>query len=69
MQNFMFNLPTRIIFGPGTVDQVGIKAARLGERAMIVTGKRSAAAVTSFVYDPSVGPIQSRRETRVPLIT
>ncbi len=69
MQNFTFHLPTRIIFWTGTVDQVGIKAARLGERAMIVTGKRSAAAVTSFVYDPSVGPIRSRRETRVPLIT
>jgi alcohol dehydrogenase YqhD (iron-dependent ADH family) len=44
MQNFTFNLPTKIVFGPGTVDQVGIEAAQLGQRALIVTGKRSAAA-------------------------
>jgi len=44
MQNFTFHLPTKIIFGQGTVEQVGVEAARLGERAMIVTGRRSAAA-------------------------
>jgi alcohol dehydrogenase YqhD (iron-dependent ADH family) len=43
MFNFIFHLPTRIIFGPGTIDQVGVEAARLGKRAMIVTGKKSAA--------------------------
>lgn len=42
MQNFTFHLPTKIIFGPGTIDRVGVEAAQLGERALIVTGKRSA---------------------------
>ena len=44
MQNFTFYLPTRLIFGKGTINQVGVEAAKLGDRAMIVTGKRSASA-------------------------
>ncbi len=44
MQNFVFHLPTKIIFGAGTLDQCGIEAAKLGKRALIVTGKRSASA-------------------------
>lgn len=43
MQEFTFFLPTRIIFGPGTISRVGAEAANLGRRALIVTGKRSAA--------------------------
>jgi alcohol dehydrogenase YqhD (iron-dependent ADH family) len=43
MQNFTFYLPTKIVFGPGTIDRVGIEAAHLGTRALIVTGQRSAA--------------------------
>lgn len=43
MENFTFYLPTRIIFGAGTIDQVGIEAAGLGRRAIIITGRRSAA--------------------------
>jgi len=44
MQNFTFHLPTKIVFGPGTIDRAGAEAAKLGDRALIVTGKRSAAA-------------------------
>lgn len=44
MQDFTFYLPTKIIFGAGTVDQVGVESAALGKRALIVTGKRSASA-------------------------
>jgi len=44
MQNFTFYLPTKIIFGPGTINRIGVEAANLGDRALIVTGKRSAAA-------------------------
>jgi len=44
MQNFTFYLPTKIVFGPGTVDRAGAEADKLGDRALIVTGKRSAAA-------------------------
>ena len=53
MQNFTFHLPTKIIFGPGTIDQVGIEAVKLGQRGLIVTGKRSAAefGVTDKVID------------------
>jgi len=53
MQNFTFHLPTKIIFGPGVIDQVGEEAAKLGRRALIVTGKRSAAefGVTDKVAD------------------
>ncbi len=42
MQNFTFYLPTKIIFGPGEIQKVGTEAKSLGEKALIVTGKRSA---------------------------
>lgn len=42
MQSFTFHLPTKIIFGAGTIDRVGTEAAKLGRRALVVTGKRSA---------------------------
>ncbi len=42
MQNFTFYLPTKLIFGPGEIEKVGVEAKNLGERALIVTGKRSA---------------------------
>lgn len=38
MSNFVFALPTKVIFGPGAVDSVGTEAARLGSRALLVTG-------------------------------
>ncbi|MCK5126866.1 MAG: iron-containing alcohol dehydrogenase [candidate division Zixibacteria bacterium] len=44
MQAFNFYLPTKIIFGSGKLEQVGIEAISLGKRALIVTGKRSASA-------------------------
>ncbi len=44
MQAFNFYLPTKLIFGPGKLDKVGEEAIQLGKRALIVTGKRSAAA-------------------------
>lgn len=43
MQNFTFYLPTKIVFGPGTIDRAGAEATKLGNKALIVTGKRSAA--------------------------
>lgn len=39
MQNFQFSLPTRVTFGPGSVDVAGSEAATLGSRALVVTGK------------------------------
>ncbi len=43
MRNFIFYLPTKIIFGAGTIEQAGKEAVQLGERALIVTGKKSSA--------------------------
>ena len=41
MQNFIFNNPIKIIFGPGELDKIGIEAKAFGKKAMIVTGKGS----------------------------
>lgn len=38
MTGFLFELPTRVIFGAGTIDTVGGEAARHGSRAYVVTG-------------------------------
>ncbi len=39
--NFEYFLPTRIVFGVGTVNKVGKLARNLGKKAMIVTGRSS----------------------------
>lgn len=38
---FQYYLPVNLVFGRGTADLIGKKAARLGKRALIVTGGRS----------------------------
>lgn len=38
----IFHLPTKIIFGTGTVSRLGAEASALGKRAMLVTGGHSA---------------------------
>lgn len=38
MQNFLFTLPTRVVFGPGVIDSVGQEAAACGRHAFVVTG-------------------------------
>jgi len=38
----IFNLPTKIIFGAGTVSKLGKEASGLGKRALLVTGGSSA---------------------------
>lgn len=38
MTGFTFDLPTRIIFGAGTIDAVGPEALGCGSRALLVTG-------------------------------
>ncbi|MGQ9632061.1 MAG: iron-containing alcohol dehydrogenase [bacterium] len=42
MNDFVFYIPTRIIFGPGMVERAGEEAATIGRRALVVTGKSSA---------------------------
>ena len=36
-----FHLPTRIIFGSGSIKQLGVEAGKLGRKAMLVTGRSS----------------------------
>jgi alcohol dehydrogenase YqhD (iron-dependent ADH family) len=42
MDNFIFNLPTKIIFGKGEFNKLGIEAKSVGKKALIVTGKKFA---------------------------
>jgi len=42
MERFTFFNPTRLLFGPGVVGEAGREAARIGRRALLVTGKASA---------------------------
>ncbi|RLE97855.1 MAG: alcohol dehydrogenase, partial [Thermoprotei archaeon] len=42
MLNFVFEQPGRVIFGRGRLRELGEVAARLGSRAMLVTGRRFA---------------------------
>jgi alcohol dehydrogenase YqhD (iron-dependent ADH family) len=41
MDNFMFHLPTRVVFGPGTLRRLGEMAGDIGRRPLLVTGKSS----------------------------
>ncbi len=38
---FSFDLPTRIIFGSGSLAQLGVEAGKLGRKAILVTGRSS----------------------------
>jgi alcohol dehydrogenase YqhD (iron-dependent ADH family) len=42
MDNFIFNLPTKIVFGKGEFEKLGNEAKSLGKKALVVTGKRFA---------------------------
>jgi len=42
MQEFNFFLPTKVYFGKGTLKKVGEETAKLGGKAMVVTGRTSA---------------------------
>lgn len=41
MLNFDLYLPTKLIFGVGTIERTGVEAKGLGNKALIVTGKNS----------------------------
>src|SRR5690554_3167317 len=36
--NWQFNIPTKIVFGKNTINNVGEEAVKLGKKALIVTG-------------------------------
>ncbi len=38
---FEYNLPVHIVFGRGCIEQLGSEAAKLGKRALLVTGRSS----------------------------
>jgi alcohol dehydrogenase class IV len=39
--SFAFNLPTKIVFGNGTAQQIGAEASTFGKKALVVTGHSS----------------------------
>ena len=41
MQNFMFENPTRIIFGKGSIAKIGAEVKRFGGRVLMVYGMSS----------------------------
>jgi len=42
MDNFIFRLPTKIVFGKDEFYKLGEEAKKIGRKALIVTGKRFA---------------------------
>ncbi|MEM2885540.1 MAG: iron-containing alcohol dehydrogenase, partial [Thermoproteota archaeon] len=42
MNGFTFHLPTKVIFGRGSMSKLGEEAARLGKRCLVVTGRNFA---------------------------
>ncbi|MBC8373102.1 MAG: iron-containing alcohol dehydrogenase [Planctomycetes bacterium] len=55
MKDFVFHNPTKIIFGDGTVSQVGAEAASYGKRALLVYGMGSVK--KNGVYDQVVASL------------
>lgn len=41
MKNFIYSIPTKILFGSGMVDHVGREAVKLGKKVLLVYGKGS----------------------------
>ncbi len=57
MQNFTFHNPTKIIFGQGTIAQLGGEVAPFGKRVLLVYGKGSIK--KNGVYDQAVGSLKA----------
>ncbi|HFQ89155.1 MAG TPA: NADH-dependent alcohol dehydrogenase, partial [Desulfobulbus sp.] len=41
MQNFVFHIPTKVIFGRDTVSSIGPETAAWGSRCLLVHGRAS----------------------------
>ncbi|MEM2941350.1 MAG: iron-containing alcohol dehydrogenase [Thermoproteota archaeon] len=39
MKQFTFRLPTKLVFGRGSLNKVGVEASRLGDKCLLVTGR------------------------------
>ena len=57
MQNFTFHNPTKIVFGQGTLDQIGTEAAAYGKKALYIYGKGSIK--RNGVYEKTVASLKS----------
>lgn len=56
MQNFTFHNPTKIIFGKGTIPQVGAECAAVGRKVLLLTGKGSIK--RNGVYDQVIASLR-----------
>lgn len=41
MKEFNYYMPTKVIFGPGRLDEIGKEAKQIGSKAILVTGRRA----------------------------
>jgi len=57
MQNFIFHNPTKIVFGQGTLDQIGTEAVPYGKKALYIYGKGSIK--KNGVYDKTIASLKS----------
>jgi alcohol dehydrogenase YqhD (iron-dependent ADH family) len=57
MQNFTYHNPTKIVFGQGTLEQIGTEAVPFGKKALYVYGKGSIK--KNGVYDKTVASLKS----------
>ena len=57
MQNFTFHNPTKIVFGQGTLEQIGVEVASYGKKALYIYGKGSIK--KNGVYDKTVASLKS----------
>ena len=57
MQNFTYHNPTKVIFGQGTLEQIGTEAVAYGKKALYIYGKGSIKA--NGVYDKTVASLKS----------
>ena len=55
MQSFEFHNPTKVVFGPGRLPELGREVAALGTRALLVTGKGHVH--TAGTYDVAAGSL------------
>ena len=56
MQSFVYHNPTKIVFGEGTIDQIGTESAPFGKKALYIFGKGSI--MKNGVYDKTVASLQ-----------
>jgi alcohol dehydrogenase YqhD (iron-dependent ADH family) len=56
MQNFIFDNPTRIIFGKGTIARIGNEVSRFGKKVLLVYGQGSIK--KHGIYDQAISSLK-----------